>query len=100
MTLTPDPRWVLTEALMDAGPDLMGWATGGNLHSGDADTILAALAARGYTVALAAQPAPLLDVELARRCVVQVSIYLANGDLVAAHEELAVALAALKEPKS
>ena len=38
----------LAEALMDAGPDLMGWSTGGNLHSGDARTILAALAARGW----------------------------------------------------
>lgn len=39
-----------------------------------------------------------LDVERARRCVVQASIYIANNNLVAAQEELAVALAASAAP--
>jgi len=39
-----------------------------------------------------------LDVEQARRCVVQASTYIANNNLVAAQEELAVALAASAAP--
>ena len=46
--MSTEAETALAEALMDAGPDLMGWSTGGNLHSGDARTILAALAARGW----------------------------------------------------
>lgn len=45
----------------------------------------------GHHIPAAAAEPPGLDVGRARRCVIQASIYMANGDLVAAHEELAVA---------